>query len=152
MLTAVYERTLKEIEQGRATVADFLGGQAEFVRAKVREANAGAAALAGSEAPACPACGEGRLRRIKRKDGGHFWGCNRYQEGCKFSCDDRDGKPVLTRESPAPSALHQCLSCGKGLVRRPGKQKGTFWWGCSGFPECKQTYPDIKGKPDYGRK
>jgi DNA topoisomerase-3 len=23
-----------------------------------------------------------------------------------------------------------------------------FFWGCSAYPECKQTYPDKKGKPD----
>lgn len=40
-----------------------------------------------------------------------------------------------------------CHSCNSKLIRRKGK-KG-YWWGCSTFPECKQTYPDIKGKPNY---
>lgn len=54
------------------------------------------------------------------------------------------------KEEAAISKLHKCMDCSAGLVRRAGK-KG-FWWGCSGYPECKQTYPDIKGKPDYRKK
>jgi DNA topoisomerase-3 len=38
-----------------------------------------------------------------------------------------------------------------GLSRRPAKRKGQFWWGCSNFPTCKQTYPDLKGRPDYSK-
>ncbi len=48
------------------------------------------------------------------------------------------------------SELHKCMVCGSGLSRRPGKKK-KFWWGCSNFPGCKQTYPDVKGRPDYSR-
>ena len=40
----------------------------------------------------------------------------------------------------------KCPSCGKVMMRRKGK-KG-FFWGCSGYPQCKQTFPDKKGKPD----
>jgi DNA topoisomerase-3 len=50
------------------------------------------------------------------------------------------------------SSLHKCLACGSGLSRRPSaKKKGSFWWSCSGYPNCKQTYFDLKGKPDYSR-
>ncbi|BAL83104.1 putative DNA topoisomerase 3 [Selenomonas ruminantium subsp. lactilytica TAM6421] len=44
----------------------------------------------------------------------------------------------------------KCPSCGKVMMRRKGK-KG-FFWGCSGYPECKQTFPDKKGKPDLEAK
>ncbi|MDG4868604.1 type I DNA topoisomerase (plasmid) [Guyparkeria sp. 1SP6A2] len=40
---------------------------------------------------------------------------------------------------------YPCPECGKALRRRKG-QKG-FFWGCSGYPECKTTLPDAKGKP-----
>ena len=53
----------------------------------------------------------------------------------------KDDKPV--------SVIHKCMSCGGGLIRRPSKKAGVFWWGCSNYPECKQTYFDKKGKPDY---
>ena len=39
-----------------------------------------------------------------------------------------------------------CPNCGKPMRRRKGKTG--FFWGCSGYPECKTTFPDKKGKPD----
>jgi len=44
------------------------------------------------------------------------------------------------------SKAHRCPLCGKALVRR--KSSNGYFWGCSGFPSCKQTYPDKSGKPD----
>ncbi|HCA3439652.1 TPA: topoisomerase DNA-binding C4 zinc finger domain-containing protein [Salmonella enterica subsp. salamae serovar 35:g,m,s,t:-] len=41
-----------------------------------------------------------------------------------------------------------CPECGRPLQRREGS-KGAFW-GCTGFnqiPQCKATYPDVRGKP-----
>jgi len=52
------------------------------------------------------------------------------------------------KETASVSSLHKCMACGSGLVRRPGKEKG-HWWGCSNYPTCKQTYSDLKGKPNY---
>ena len=40
-----------------------------------------------------------------------------------------------------------CPNCGKIMIRRKGK-KGYFW-GCSGYPECKTMATDSKGKPDF---
>jgi DNA topoisomerase-1 len=45
------------------------------------------------------------------------------------------------------ASQYQCASCSKPLLRRPGKAAGTFWWGCTGYPECKATYPEQDGKP-----
>ena len=40
---------------------------------------------------------------------------------------------------------HPCPQCGKAMRRRKG-EKG-YWWGCSGYPTCKHTMADQKGKP-----
>ena len=40
-----------------------------------------------------------------------------------------------------------CPNCGKPMVKRKGKNG--YFWGCSGFPECKTTAKDNKGKPDF---
>jgi len=54
------------------------------------------------------------------------------------------------KERAPVSSLHKCMSCASGLVRRASKnKKGQHWWGCSNFPACKQTYSDLKGRPDY---
>ncbi len=33
------------------------------------------------------------------------------------------------------------------LQRRPGKKKGTFWWGCDRYPACTHSAPDVNLKP-----
>jgi four helix bundle suffix protein len=43
-------------------------------------------------------------------------------------------------EEPAPT----CPACGKFMVlrtARQGKQSGSRFWGCSGYPECRGTRP-----------
>lgn len=40
-----------------------------------------------------------------------------------------------------------CPNCGKSMVRRKGKNG--YFWGCNGFPECKTTAQDDKGKPKF---
>ena len=47
-----------------------------------------------------------------------------------------------------PSASQvTCPSCGKAMVRR--KSKTGYFWGCSGYPECRCMARDIKGKADF---
>ncbi|PRD67656.1 DNA topoisomerase III [Malikia spinosa] len=103
VLTALYERMLKGVEQGSAALDAFIARQETFIRDQVAKANSGAVTIAGG----------------------------------------KDAAPV--------SSLHKCMACGSGLSRRASKKKGQFWWGCSNFPTCKQTYPDLKGRPDYSK-
>ena len=43
-----------------------------------------------------------------------------------------------------------CPNCGKAMKRRKGTNG--YFWGCSGYPDCKTTAPDKKGKPDFNAK
>ncbi len=56
----------------------------------------------------------------------------------------RQGNGVAIKAG-AGQSQHACPDCGKPLQRRKGK-KG-FFWGCSGYPDCKTTLPDQRGKP-----
>jgi len=103
VLTALYERMLKGIEQGTAELTAFITKQEAFIREQVAKANTGAVTIADA------------------------------------------------KESVAVSTVYQCMACGTGLARRPSQKKGYFWWGCSNYPSCKQTYPDVKGRPDYSK-
>jgi DNA topoisomerase III len=103
VLTALYERMLKGVEQGTAGLSAFTARQEAFIRDQVAKANDGAVNIAGG----------------------------------------KEAAPVST--------IHKCMACGHGLALRPGKLKGHYWWGCSHFPECQQTYPDLKGRPDYSK-
>lgn len=40
---------------------------------------------------------------------------------------------------------HACPDCDKGLRRIKGANG--FFWGCTGYPECKTSLPDSRGKP-----
>lgn len=48
-------------------------------------------------------------------------------------------------DSAAIAPAHPCPECGKPLSRRKG-QYG-FFWSCTGYPDCKVSLPDAKGKP-----
>ena len=44
---------------------------------------------------------------------------------------------------------HACPTCGKPLKRRKGRNG--YFWGCTGYPECRTTLPDQRGKPGKER-
>ncbi|MBA2710173.1 MAG: DNA topoisomerase 3 [Tatlockia sp.] len=102
VLTALYERHLKEMEQDETLLNGFIDSQIKLVVGLVEKANSGAIRIDGA-------------------------------------------KPGLII-----SSQYHCLLCGKGLFRRQGK-KG-FWWSCSGYPQCKGSYPDTKGRPNLNPK
>ena len=50
-----------------------------------------------------------------------------------------------TQIKPSASAV-TCPDCGKRMRRIKGKNG--YFWACTGYPECKKTFNDKKGKPD----
>ncbi|MCP5081150.1 MAG: DNA topoisomerase III, partial [Alphaproteobacteria bacterium] len=58
----------------------------------------------------------------------------------------RDGAPVASLTGIAGES-HTCPACGKPLRRRKTKASGKWFWGCSGYPDCKATLPDNTGRP-----
>ena len=144
------EDHLDDIAQGkagyRAVVAHY--DQALDAQLAVFAADSSIQPLAGAEETfPCPNCDDGRLRRLKGK-AGYFWGCSNYQREpnpCQTTLPDARGKPGKRLEK---SQDHPCPACGEGfLQRRPGKKKGTFWWGCDRYPACTHSAPDDNGKP-----
>ena len=149
-MTAVWHEQQRAIAEGKNDARSFVQNLAEYVAREVETVKEHGLAI-NIDAPACPTCSR-PLRRMKGSKG-HFWSCTGYAEGCKFTADDKAGKPILAKKEPAPvSVMHRCMACGKGLIRRPSaKKKNSFWWSCSGYPACSQTYFDAKGKPDYSK-
>ena len=49
-----------------------------------------------------------------------------------------------------PENIFKCPKCGAALVKRKGKN-GNFW-GCSAYPNCRTTFEDANGKPDFDGK
>lgn len=97
----------------------------------------------------CPSCEKPMKRR--KGSSGFFWGCTGYPD-CSQTLPDKRGKPdTKAKEKPKVEASDEfmCGECSKPLARRPSKKSGGHWWGCTGFPNCKKTYKDLSGSPDY---
>ncbi len=96
----------------------------------------------------CPSCQKALIRRPSKKDKNKFWyGCSGFPE-CKNTFLEVNGKP--STDKPVASE-HSCKECDSQLIRRPSKQReGQFWYACSAFPDCKKTYQEKDGRPNYG--
>lgn len=132
VLTAQYERELLLIQQRQGSVKAFIESQVNYVTEQVANA---AALIANNPAPKYTqkASTETKHKTSSMKTSGNAPG---------KAANNRSGKSA-GKHSP------QCRECNSTLVRRKNIKKGKgFWWGCSGYPECKQTYPDKRGKPD----
>jgi len=100
VLTALFERMLKGIEQGTSQMDSFIQKQEQFIREQVAKANTGSIKIAGAkEAPAvstthkCSECGKGLVRRPSTKKKGMFWwGCSNYP-ACNYVYPDVKGQP-----------------------------------------------------------
>lgn len=101
----------------------------------------------------CPKCKKQSFSRIAIPRKKPFWACS-DKENCGYTASDEDGKPVEKQEVVI-SDIHKCKECNNGLIRRTGKSKRTkkpyAFWGCSGYPNCQKTYPDVRGVPDFDK-
>jgi DNA topoisomerase-3 len=149
-MTALWHEQQKAIKAGERDTVSFVTELMEYIAGEVGGVKEHGLDIKVDLHP-CPTCAK-PLARIKKKGKNEFfWCCSGYTDGCKYSCEDKAGKPVL-KEVAKVSELHKCVACGAGLSRRPSpKKKGAFWWSCSGYPSCKQSYNDVKGKPDYSK-
>jgi DNA topoisomerase-1 len=117
----------------------------------------------------CPACG-GTLRTIRSKKGTEFIGCSNYpacektypkpygalMESTEETCAEcslpmvriiRRGTPPKVRcidpncaSNKEEGKVGLCPECGKDL-RLLYSRAGKRFLGCSGYPECRRTYP-----------
>ena len=151
-MTAIWHQQQEKIEAGELPVEAFLDELMQYIGEQIESSKQDGLKGLKIDVHKCPECS----RPLARRPGsnGPFWGCTGFKEGaCKATFPDKKGKPDLNKSKPSPSQKHKCMSCGKGLIRRTstrGKKKSAFW-GCSGFPDCKQSYPDLKGKPNYSK-
>lgn len=95
----------------------------------------------------CSTCGKAMVLYDHPK--GQFYSCSGFPK-CKKKYPAIDGKPVYDQDRPIASDIHKCPECGKGLMRRPDRKGGHFW-GCSGFPKCRKTFPDQDNSPNYNK-
>lgn len=103
VLTALYERMLKGIEQNESDLDSFISKQETFIREQVSRANDGAVDIAGGKKSApiskkfkCASCDSGLQRRPTKKKGVFWWGCSNYPT-CHISYRDVKGQPDYSK-------------------------------------------------------
>lgn len=145
--TSELEDQLDGIASGKRQYTQVVAATATQLAAELGELH-----LDAPPAHPCPTCS--KAMRQMRGANGTFWGCTGYP-ACTTTLPDDHGAPG-ERKAPPVSTTHQCGTCGKALVHRVKKGKGKVgydFWGCSGFPACKQSYKsDAKGHPIMGGK
>ena len=154
--TAQWESRLSGIADGNESLSAFMTDQTTQVPKLVKAIfDLQLDPLPGTHL--CPEC-DRPLHRQKSKKGAWYWACfNQDGHAKPVFLNDKNGKPDLTPKKKIELSEHKCRACGKPLVKRESKKKGkggknNYWWGCSGFPKCKQTYFDDNGKPQFTEK
>ena len=82
-----------------------------------------------------------------------MYGCSEYNNGCKFICNEINGKPNLNNEVQGQTDV-KCPQCQKGfLIKKESVSKKTnkpyTWYGCSDWKNgCKFSCFEKDGKPN----
>ena len=148
VLTAMYERQLKEIQNGSGDFEAFINTQVDYVTDQVNKASVSVDCIKVESDHPCE-CGANLVRRKSKDKDTHWWGCAAYP-GCKNTYKDLKGKPDMSKKTSSGSVTeHKCAKCEKPLIERKSA-KGKVWYGCSGFPACKERYFQKAGAPNYG--
>jgi DNA topoisomerase I len=138
--TAGLETELDRIEDGeldwRAALAAFDGKFAKDLAAAAADMpNVKREGVPTDEK--CPDCDSPLVMRFGRF--GTFLGCTRYPE-CRYTRNPDVGEPDEAETAAVEgegAEIPPCEECGKPMVLRRSRF-GPFY-GCSGYPECKQT-------------
>ena len=141
-ITAKWEQDLDAISKRELPIKYFMAKQEGYIQNLLKNLD-GIQIEQAKAAYVCPNC-QKPLRRIKGSKG-FFWSCSGYPE-CKTSFQDKNGKPNMEPKPKPPANGPKCPKCGKPLVQRKGK-KAKFW-GCTGYPDCKEMFWDKNGKPE----
>ncbi|MCF6298937.1 MAG: DNA topoisomerase 3 [Thiomicrorhabdus sp.] len=153
--TAMMERKLKDIEQGKLSVDDYVLSQVEYTREIIDAANQATfddlpKKADDENAVKCPKCDEGVLLLRKGKYG-EFYSCSAYKRGCKanykvlgkkpyidlFVCDCDNGKLML-REGKF-GLYFKCNSCDKNTKCERNKPKFDTFLENIKCPKCESA-------------
>ena len=150
--SAIWSQQQASIRDGEMTVEEFLESLDTYLDKLISSVKKDGITITPNML-SCPTCKAGFIGKRKGKNG-LFWACNNHPD-CKSVFPDNEGEPDLTAKQKRPAIVsnHKCTDCGKGLIRRKGKKKIkgkiSYFWACSGYPECEITMFDKKGKPNF---
>lgn len=96
VLTAIYERMLKGIEQGEFSEDDFVKKQEEYIKEQVINASKGSLRVGHipkiSNIHKCDECGKGLVKLPSKKPGVFWWACSGSPQ-CQKNYADFNGRP-----------------------------------------------------------
>lgn len=141
--TALWEDALKLIEEGKAKPNEFLERQKKMLPKLVKamlEADFPneTAYLCGHEDASGAICREPLRRLRSKKTKRFFWACPERSHPLRADNNGKPGEAFSDKPKPKPDPNHPCPKCNSPMVRRQSR-KGTYWWGCSAYPDCKHT-------------
>ena len=146
--TADMEDKLDKVEQGSINWVDLLKDFYKVFSQRLLQAEDKMKSLRRDGVPAgidCNECGAPMI--IKWGKRGEFLSCSKYPE-CKnakpFNYDEDGNIKVVEKVQPELSDIN-CDKCGKPMVIRQSRY-GKFY-GCSGYPGCKNIKRMNKEKP-----
>ena len=146
--TADMEDKLDKVEQGSINWVDLLKDFYKVFSQRLLQAEDKMKSLRRDGVPAgidCNECGAPMI--IKWGKRGEFLSCSKYPE-CKnakpFNYDEDGNIKVVEKVEPELSDIN-CDKCGKPMVIRQSRY-GKFY-GCSGYPGCKNIKRMNKEKP-----
>lgn len=97
VLTAIYERMLKGIENETFTIDEFLTKQQSYIKEQVAKTKEGSLKIGNipkvSNIYKCDKCGNGLCRLPAKKSGSYYWRCSNSE--CGQSYFDNKGKPKI---------------------------------------------------------
>ena len=136
--TARMEEQLDEIEAGKINWRDALRGFYDKFSVDLKNAEVSLKDQKKASIPTdeiCPTCGSPMVIKFGRF--GQFLACENYPE-CKTTREitakktDANGQPTADGET---EEIPKCELCGRDMALKKGRF-GAFY-GCSGYPECK---------------
>jgi DNA topoisomerase III len=133
--TAIWERQLKDIAEGRLYLDKFIHEQEKAIPAILEGIFSTDLESFKVDVHKCPACGEPLRRFQSRKDKKtYYWACLRKEqhpdEKPVFLPDDK-GKPGQ-RQGQTEAETAACPDCGAQMRRLQSKKnKKAFYWACS---------------------
>jgi len=147
--TAMLEDDLDLIAEGKKTYIEVLKPAYDFLMKKVSEARASTPkkviVLAGGK---CPVCKTGDVvEKVSRY--GKFFTCSNWPRCSAILVKKEDGKFSLKLDmipSISEKSGKKCPECGKDLLVRVNRRKGTKFFGCAGYPDCKHAEKIVEDK------
>ena len=150
--SAIWSQQQVLIRESKLTVEAFVSSLDTYLAERINDIKENGISIT-PNMQSCPQCKTGYLGKRNGKNG-IFWGCNNHPD-CKTAYPDKNGQPNLAVKPKRPLTVsnHKCPKCEKGLIRRKRtkliKGKVSYFWSCSGYPECETTLFDRAGKPNF---